>query len=62
MVQREGERPDDFQYSGFLCTARRPEPESLTEQYPKRWHVEEFFNASQDPGWKRAGTLNLDIR
>ena len=30
--------------------------------YPQRWHVEEFFNAYQGLGWKRAGTLNLNIR
>jgi hypothetical protein len=33
-----------------------------TLDYPKRWHVEEFFNAHQALGWKRAGTLNLNIR
>jgi hypothetical protein len=26
------------------------------------WYIEEFFNAHQDLGWKRAGTLNLNIR
>ena len=35
---------------------------ALTLDYPKRWHVEEFFNAHQALGWKRAGTLNLNIR
>ncbi len=62
MVQREGERIEDYKFTGFLCTRDRPELSSLTEQYPKRWHVEEFFNTSQHLGWKRAGTLNLNIR
>jgi hypothetical protein len=30
--------------------------------YPKRCHVEEFFNAHQALGLGRAGTMNLDIR
>jgi len=34
----------------------------LTAEYPKRWHVEEFFNANQALGWDRAGTQNLHIR
>jgi hypothetical protein len=34
----------------------------MTEDFPKRWHVEEFFNAHQALGWDRAGTCNLNIR
>jgi hypothetical protein len=34
----------------------------LTAQFPKRWHVEEFFNLEQDMGWRRSGTHNLNIR
>jgi hypothetical protein len=34
----------------------------MTLEFPKRWHVEEFFKFSQDLGWQRAGTLNLNIR
>src|SRR5438132_12592865 len=34
----------------------------LSRDYPKRWHIEEFFNANQALGWKRAGTQNLHIR
>jgi hypothetical protein len=29
--------------------------------FPKRWHVEELFNAHQALGWNRADTLNLNI-
>jgi hypothetical protein len=45
-----------------LCTADRPEVASLTQDFPKRGHIEEFFNTHQAMGWQRAGTLNLHIR
>lgn len=61
-VQRSGERPDDCHYKAFLSTRNGDELDLLTEQFPSRWHVEEFFNLDQALGWKRAGTLNLDIR
>lgn len=61
-IQRTGERPDDYRFRAFLSTADRQEVDALTLDYPKRWHVEEFFNAHQALGWKRAGTLNLNIR
>lgn len=62
MVQRSGERDDDYAFKGFISTTERPEAEVLTCQYPKRWHIEEFFNTSQDLGWGRAGTQNLNVR
>jgi hypothetical protein len=61
-VQRSGERPEDYRLGAFLSTADRDEVEALTGEYPKRWHVEEFFNAHQALGWNRAGTMNLNIR
>ena len=61
-VERFGERSEDWKYKGFLCTTDRDEVDSLTVDFPKRWHVEEFFNANQALGWKRAGTMNLNIR
>jgi hypothetical protein len=61
-LQREGERPEEQHFKAFLSTTDRNEVESLTEEFPKRWHVEEFFNAHQALGWKRAGTCNLNIR
>ena len=61
-VQRTGERPDDYRFGAFLSTTDRDEVDTLTMDYPKRWHVEEFFNAHQALGWKRAGTMNLNIR
>lgn len=61
-VQRFGETPADWRYNAFLCTAERDEVEALTRDYPKRWHVEEFFNKDQALGWDRAGTQNINIR
>jgi hypothetical protein len=61
-VERYGERSDDYRYKGFLCTSDREEVDALTQDFPKRWHVEEFFNANQALGWNRAGTMNLNIR
>lgn len=61
-AQRTGERPSEYRFGAFLSTTDRDEVDTLTLDYPKRWHVEEFFNAHQALGWKRAGTLNLNIR
>ena len=61
-VQRQGERPEEHHFKAFLSTTDRDEVETLTEDFPKRWHVEEFFNAHQALGWDRAGTCNLNIR
>jgi hypothetical protein len=61
-VQRFGEAPGDWRWNAYLCTAEREEVEALTRDYPKRWHVEEFFNRDQALGWDRAGTQNLHIR
>jgi Transposase DDE domain len=61
-VQRQGERPEDFYFNAFISTRDGDEVHELTEAFPKRWHVEEFFNAHQSLGWNRAGTCNLNIR
>ena len=61
-VQRSGVRPKDYQYQGFLSTAELAQVPALTQDYPQRWHVEEFFKFNQALGWHRAGTLNLNIR
>jgi hypothetical protein len=61
-AQREGERPEDYHFKGFLSTKDGDEVEELTGDFPKRWHVEEFFNGNQALGWNRAGTCNLNIR
>ncbi len=61
-VERWGERPDDWQYRGFACTGDRDEVAALADEYPQRWHVEEFFNFNQALGWNRGGTTNVNIR
>ncbi len=61
-IQRTGERPQDYHFKGFCCTAARAEVPTLTADFPERWHIEEFFRFDQSLGWKRAGTLNLHIR
>ena len=61
-VERFGERPEDWQFKGFAATADRDEVTAMAGEYPERWHVEEFFNTDHALGWKRAGTMNLNIR
>lgn len=61
-VQRFGERSDDYTYKPFLATTDRDAVRLLCEEFPKRWHLEEFFNTDQALGWQRAGTQNLNIR
>jgi Transposase DDE domain len=61
-LQRSGERTEDYYYKAFVSTREGDEVAALAEEYPKRWHVEEFYNAEQALGWDRAGTCNLNIR
>lgn len=61
-VQRCGEKPSDYYFRSFLSTCDRDPVLMLIDNYPKRWHLEEFFLANQALGWNRAGTLNLNIR
>jgi hypothetical protein len=61
-AQRQGERPQEYSFNAFLGTRDGDEVEELAGDFPKRWHVEEFFNAHQSLGWDRAGTCNLNIR
>jgi hypothetical protein len=62
IVQRQGERPEEWQFNAFLSTTNRDPVDALTRDYPKRWHIEEFFNFDQSLGWRRAGTMNINIR
>jgi hypothetical protein len=61
-VQRCREMEKEYEMRGFICTSENASVEEPVQQYPKRWHCEEFFNANQSLGWNRAGTLNLNIR
>ncbi len=62
LVQRFGENPQDLCYKGFVSTTDRDVVQMLCDEFPKRWHLEEFFNTDQALGWQRAGTQNLNIR
>jgi hypothetical protein len=61
-VQRNGEQPQKYFYNSFVATNDTERVRQLTAEFPKRWHVEEFFNLEQAMGWHRSGTLNLNIR
>lgn len=61
-IQRFGECKDDYNLNAFLCTSQHAAVDEPVQQFPKRWHCEEFFNANQALGWQRSGTLNLNIR
>jgi hypothetical protein len=62
IVQRQGERPEKYDYKPFLTTSSKDPVELLTEVFPQRWTIEEFFNFNGDMGWNRASTFNLNIR
>jgi hypothetical protein len=62
LVQRFGERPEQYAYKAFVSTTDQDVVRQLCDDFPKRWHVEEFFNTDQALGWQRAGTQNLNIR
>ena len=61
-IQRKGERKEDYDFRAFLCTSDRDQVGALSEGYPGRWHIEEFFKLDQALGWHRAGTMNLNIQ
>lgn len=62
LVQREGERPEDYQYNAFISTSKEDAQTLLTKTYDKRWSIEEFFNFESGMGWNRASTFNLNVR
>jgi hypothetical protein len=61
-IQRKGEHPEEHDFKAFLCTSDRDETADLSQNYPQRWHIEEFFKSDQALGWQRAGTMNLNVR
>ena len=50
-----GERSEEYRFNAFLATRDGDEVEELAGDFPKRWHVEEFFNTHQALGRDRAG-------
>jgi hypothetical protein len=62
IVQRTGETVENYDYKPFVTTSDQAACELMTHIFPKRWHIEEFFNAEAAMGWNRASTLNMNIR
>lgn len=62
IVQRTGEQPDQYFYKSFLTTSNKVSLFLLTEIFPQRWTIEEFFNFNGAMAWNRASTFNLHIR
>lgn len=62
LVQREGEVESQYNYKSFLTLSDRPAGVLLSEKYPERWSVEDFFNFDGAMGFDRASTFNLNIR
>lgn len=62
LVQRQGEKADRYSYKAFLSTSNRNPIDLLTDVFPERWTIEEFFNFNGDMGWNRASTFNLNIK
>jgi len=62
IVQRQGEKPEKYDYKAFLTTSSKDPVELLTQVFPQRWTIEEFFNFNGDMGWNRASTFNLNTR
>ena len=62
IIQRTGEREEEFRYQPFVSTFIDDMVKMLTEEYPERWTIEEFFNFEAAMGWDKARTMNLNIR
>lgn len=60
--QRCGENESEYDYKPFIATGTESSLELITEKYPDRWTIEEFFNFEGAMGWNRAATMNLNIR
>lgn len=62
IAQRTGERPQDYAYKAFVTSSGLSTDQLLTEEYDKRWSIEEFFKFEAGIGLNRALTHNLNIR
>jgi len=62
IVQRQGEQQNKYTYKSFLTTSNKQPVDLITEIFPERWTIEEFFNFTGDMGWNRASTFNLNIK
>lgn len=62
IAQRTGEIQDEYVYKPFATSSKSDSIKMLTEDFPERWTIEEFFNFESAMGWDRASTMNLNIR
>ncbi len=63
IVQRSGEKEEEYEYKPFATTSNDSDMvKMLTEEYPERWTIEEFFNFEAAMGWDKVRTMNLNIR
>lgn len=62
IIQREGEVMEEYRYKGFLTTSNKSAVYLLSDSFPKRWTIENFFNFEQSHGWANASTMNLNIK
>lgn len=62
VIERIGELEDEYEYKAFIVTGNKDRLKLLSEDYPERWTIEEFFNFEAAMGWDRASTMNLNIR
>jgi len=59
--QRIGEKESDYRYNAFITTGNGSATDLLTEDFPDRWTIEEFFNFEAALGWNRVQTLNMNV-
>lgn len=62
VVQRTGEIENQYHYKPFAVSGSEDALKLLSEDYPERWSIEEFFRFEAAMGWKRASSMNLNIR
>lgn len=62
IVQRQGGKQTEFDYKPFISTRKENVVEMLTEEFPTRWTIEEYFKYEGSLGWNKALTQNLNIR
>lgn len=61
IAQRSGENSSQYTYKSFITKGNGTTIDLLTEQFPKRWSIEEFFNFETTLGWNKVNTLNLNV-
>lgn len=62
IIERLGENESEYEYKGFITSSKIPATDLLSEKYPQRWSIEEFFNFESGLGWNKVNTTNLNIK